>query len=1360
MNNPDGKATLQQRRPVVANPYLKKKPSINKKPRPSTTTTTAAAATTTTRLPNDIGIAPTKHVNRASSATTPIAVKRTNKKKMTVTPAAAGVAAISNDKRPSSAATPASKQGVAGNNFKKPSVTPTPKKRALQNQRHQQQHGGSGNVNKSMVAMTSKNGINSNTPSKKLATAKHHPHHAPMSKKQKQPPTQPTSKSISKHPSLKAPPTTTNTIKQQQPPMKQHQRPPPAPPATHIKRKKQSSTKLKSQLKSQIAQLHRQKRQFLQQKAAEQQRLVREKELEKQRLLQEEERKQRAKRKEEARLKQEDVMRRSVVGKCLSGFLIHGVEKRMELEDKLGGSVHYAIGEAMEGIIATLESRERERLREAKEAAARRARHDSFVKSGLISLHNSRSMPYDNGVGVPPMAVAASSMPNSSWMAPPGYAIHPSMMQYQAPSQQQMVFSSCYAMQGCQVNNLTGQQYPMMQPMRTMVPSAAYHPQQHPAMTQHHHPMQQQPGMMPFTHHPQIGAYNMPPSIMPLAKPSVTQSITEHQLPVANRPISKPANPTMILHPSPVTNPFSPYLKTHTVFPTEICITKKAMGDSFGVTLRWECKSALVPQETNGVNVVNNVAENTTIVSSTTTLPKPLGTTATTTNESKPRKPRRKRVNYGVIAVANATKATSSDGSVTPVAKLHPGDIILSINGRSVGGLTFSEACRAIGTTSTVCSITGAVRCVLTVARMKVVVVPKSSFATAVKQPLVSHQPAASSKPFGTTIGNGQRLVPIINSDLPLPSSVPATTMIPFNTNGDKITSGDFSPVEWAALVRSISTIPHQLFTGMALIPTSEKEVLATIQKSPKYGKFLQCRSRETIEAKLSYESKRIALEMDQNAEKFWSTRWLLETGHDVRSAGGRLTDAQRSTLRAAARPVKGCKCGSDNHEFVNDPKCPLYRDVRQYCEVASITLHDGKSEGGGTRSTLSMNGKARKNAVLEKAYIERFKKLRAENAAIREEAEFVFEMEKIQSSNMKKAVFAPTSLCTLVLSAVASVMDAVPEEGPQTGLAEAELKQEEKIGHGSTTNQQPPDSDSDSESDSDDSEDDVPLNSLLHKNGSKRAAIKSNSPPSKRPKQQTTTANTENGKKEAAAPSPYFLAEILRHVSRTHGHLFQEPTHSDFAWQQRHRSTLTNPLPKDVMFKGNPRMPGSLSFEKIRFLLDNNRMMRLRDAWENPKQMQLPETTSQPDGDMIEKWNDEWIVAHLSSDAMTGLCHEIDVLTSLGILSINTNGKLALEQGWEKKVPQLILNEMKDAWGSEVDMYNLFCIHDRIKSSLEGHWEHVEDGWRIASDNDDAMDDDELVFENDEYQMRKQIFIENYTNWVSEQSGMGEFGV
>eukprot|EP00985_Skeletonema_marinoi_P017632 scaffold9736_cov144-Skeletonema_marinoi.AAC.1 len=81
----------------------------------------------------------------------------------------------------------------------------------------------------------------------------------------------------------------------------------------------------------------------------------------------------------------------------------------------------------------------------------------------------------------------------------------------------------------------------------------------------------------------------------------------------------------------------------------------------------------------------------------------------------------------------------------------------------------------------------------------------------------------------------------------------------------------------------------------------------------------------------------------------------------------------------------------------------------------------------------------------------------------------------------------------------------------------------------------------------------------------------------------------------------------------------------------------------------------------------------------------------------------------------------------------------------------------MKDAWGSDMDVNNLHCIHEKIRSSLEDLWQHDEDEWRFESE---GLDDDDAVYEDEEYELRRQIFLENYDAFVNSRKGVGEFGI
>lgn len=813
-------------------------------------------------------------------------------------------------------------------------------------------------------------------------------------------------------------------------------------------RKKQPGCTLKSQLKSQIAQLHRQKRQFLEHKEAEKQRLLKEQEKERLRIEREKELKRLAAIKEQERQKKESEKQRKIVGYCIND-MVKIVERRSEMEQKYGGA-NYAIGETMEYLLKTIECKEKMMLkaRREKQLLTKEIRMclDSMIYAVEQRMHSQASMQQQQHQF--------------------------RMMNY--PYYHQVIQS--YGM-----HNPTIAQSVMM--MHHPMIQGGYHPhtiQSFPYFS-HHRP--------PHTLN-QIGSSQM----MPL---KVANPLLPHQ----HRQQPVKATPPALLHSSPENDPFSPYSKSHHVLPADVVLTKQSTGESFGVILRWECKSVLIPTAEGSGNA-NSISTTVGGDSQSPTLTE--------------KKQRRKRVNFGVMAVVDASKAKFS------ASTLKPGDIILAINGRPCGGSTFTDACRAIGTTSIVCPSSGEIRCVLKVARMNAIIV-KSADVKPFQQ--ISRLPSSSH------IMETLSLIPI----------APTVHMIPYLATEDKVISGEFTTDEWSALIRGLSEFPFQLFKGLALIPVTQRETLVSIMKSENFGKSLHRRTREALEAKLAFESRRILLYMQKKAEEYWSWKWQAEQQQDTKANGdesfleGPLTDAKRSALREAARPSKGCKCGSKTHEYVSNVNCPLYRDVRQYCEVNSIDYHGENPDV--QKISIAKNSIKAKNSM-EKAYIDRFVRLREANAADREEAEFVLKMEKIQVSRMKKAVLVPPSLCTLVLSAVVSVMDKLDDK-------ELKLVHQQVMGshkQSSSANNQPAKSDSDESKDSDDDEA-VPLASLAQQQSLKRTSTNGDSPlPSKRPKV-IERCKSGTSRDEIVAPNPYFMAEILKHVSTTHGHLFQGKT-------------------------------------------------------------------------------------------------------------------------------------------------------------------------------------------------------------------------
>ena len=619
-------------------------------------------------------------------------------------------------------------------------------------------------------------------------------------------------------------------------------------------------------------------------------------------------------------------------------------------------------------------------------------------------------------------------------------------------------------------------------------------------------------------------------------------------------PPSTAAATGKLLHPNPLTDPNSPYIHTHELlFNNTMCITKKNDGnDKFGITLHYEYRSALVPRD---VVMAINEDKNKTIPS---------------------RQPRRKRMNYGVVSIVDASKATylnTTTATTTSVASiLEPGDIVLTINGQSVGGMTFSNAVSLMslsesaiaGLNATTTSTTGddILCCYLTVARRRRRRRRRSMN--------VNHGMQKSTTPTVQLLPSPSR---IVVGGVPTNNNPTTMIQIPFVVNGNGTISGQFSNIEWKTLIHGVSTLSHRLFSGMALLTISQRDALLDILRT---NRHLHCRDLKSLETKLEYESNCLLLEMKQFAKKYWTMKWKVETAtnnddNDSSSTTVRnetvsmLTDAQRSVLRGSVRPATGeCKCGSSSHTFVSDSRCPLYRDVRQYCKDNSIDIR-----GSSTTSQQYNRGnvKVNTNNVLEKAYVDRYIKLRNEDSAIRDEAIFVLEMETIQSSMMNKAVLAPTSLCTLLLSAVASIQD--QDELYDSGVSATSNKVDMMMNRTSSKMEilaAAPDSD----------DEDVPLNALVQQQRDSKQKVSTatnSSSPSKRPKRGTEYYNKTRSINNL--PHSYFMAKILKHISRCHGHVFTEPSHADYSWQQRHRSVITTPLSKEVMFKGNPRTPG-----------------------------------------------------------------------------------------------------------------------------------------------------------------------------------------
>lgn len=119
---------------------------------------------------------------------------------------------------------------------------------------------------------------------------------------------------------------------------------------------------------------------------------------------------------------------------------------------------------------------------------------------------------------------------------------------------------------------------------------------------------------------------------------------------------------------------------------------------------------------------------------------------------------------------------------------------------------------------------------------------------------------------------------------------------------------------------------------------------------------------------------------------------------------------ARLTERRLLPRPAVGCRCGSREHERVNDHSCQLYASIRPPTEP--LTESSTQIGASGASNFLS---------VVKAAYVQKFQRVQSTLKDDDAEAQFVLRMEERQLKVHQKAIVAP-SRAMMVLSAVAEV--------------------------------------------------------------------------------------------------------------------------------------------------------------------------------------------------------------------------------------------------------------------------------------------------------------------------------------------------
>ncbi|KAL3941181.1 MAG: hypothetical protein SGBAC_004412 [Bacillariaceae sp.] len=480
---------------------------------------------------------------------------------------------------------------------------------------------------------------------------------------------------------------------------------------------------------------------------------------------------------------------------------------------------------------------------------------------------------------------------------------------------------------------------------------------------------------------------------------------------------------------------------------------------------------------------------------------------------AKPRKRRRRRVNFSVMLVVDTTKQNGYREKAGPEygsMLLQPGDIVVSIGGTSIANKTFTQACAVFGIKSEESNNFVAAKLVVA-RRPKPVARPIA--------PKLAHK-LASKFPKGRKLSNDPKSMALANSNQP------------------------FQAYEFAAIADSIIRAIHQpsrllgqRVSGLqAFEPmTSLFQKVSTLKGFGFEEDGLPARSIPALQTQWIERSHQIESEFRTKHQGHWTKKIEAEGGLQNVTFS---SDAQRSSLRQMPRPVRGCRCGREDHEYLHDPKCLLYRDV---CRLVPQDILSGllRTEGnkGSKKKDASLN-------TVEKGFKDRLVKLKLITEMEEQEARFVVHMEEVQVKQCKKAIFAPTALSSMILSAVFELQREFP-----THFVDDEDKDD---------------------SDNEEEEEEVTLSAMA---SDKRTAPFSKQPKSKRQKQNTAVPKMINFR---------YMLRMLQYISKTWGHVYREPSREDFAWRWELFHGHNSSQGQWESQAKNPRAPNSLPFETI----------------------------------------------------------------------------------------------------------------------------------------------------------------------------------
>jgi len=490
-------------------------------------------------------------------------------------------------------------------------------------------------------------------------------------------------------------------------------------------------------------------------------------------------------------------------------------------------------------------------------------------------------------------------------------------------------------------------------------------------------------------------------------------------------------------------------------------------------------------------------------------------------------KVKRRRVQFGTMtatSVLGQHQRTRPGGCHVHVqsqqSMLQNGDIILCVNGKSIGGIMFHDATKLFANNN--CRETklldGSIvlECVLVVARETKVIKALE------KMEALLQRKAAIAAAGTVTMPNPMTWN--ISSMAVVPSEMPKIPLVT-NEAKDAILSGDLSTVEFQTMVKGL----QEVVMNGGKIDDSTFEKMVT---DPKCQSIFIQRNENDLRRKWMVETKTMERKLVVHAVAKWKQEWEAEVESSRTSTGidpdgwnvTYLSPLERSKLRSLARPSRGCKCGKLDHSYVNDPKCVLYRNVkgqvdpRQLKDLEIVNVKESKK--------LLEKYEGKLNSI-GNAHVQRLVKQSEQQKAEELEARFVDEMESLQTSKLQMAIFAPNDLSVMILSAIAScagVVKVAKNDSPDNATTRSRIKDDMKVCG---------DDDSDS-SDDDDDDDDIPLMALCKRRSS----------PFPSPQKKSASV-----KVPLIMPNVDFMAKICSLMSKTWGHVYFQSSRVDNSW-------------------------------------------------------------------------------------------------------------------------------------------------------------------------------------------------------------------